>query len=215
MDNKCTSMFSCVLLMSAILAGCTSTATLDATPTPYPTFTPYPTYTPYPTSTPEPTPTSTPTPTQTPTETPTPAPTPTSTPTVVPTPNITVALLQAMRTTRKQMEEYGGWIDRAGGDVYIDAREVVRLYDGVAAAPTFDVSRSDDVVRWAYDCYRQAIDVFLVGAGDMYRGARLFLESDRETDGIPFQQWGAARKAVSDALAILIPAIDRLEQEGY
>jgi len=117
-----------------------------------------------------------------------------------------------MRTTRKQMEEYGGWMDR---HETISAQAIIDLYDAVAAAPTFDVSRSNEVVQWAYDCYRQSVSTFLDGVGDLNRGAHLFLDSGRETDRIPFQQWGVARQTINNALAMLIPAIDRLEEEGY
>ena len=211
MDNKCTSMFSCVLLMSVILAGCSSTATLDATPTPYPTFTPYPTYTPYPTPTLEPTPTSTPTPTQTPTETPTPTPTPTSTPTAVPTPNVTAVLLQTMRSTRRQIEEYGGLIDIATETRLIPCQQTVDLYDAIVNAPVFSVPAKDEVTQYAYNCYRQAIDIFAGGARDMTENCRAWL-ADPQPGVIPFQQWGLARQKVNDALSILIPAVERLEQ---
>jgi hypothetical protein len=113
------------------------------------------------------------------------------------------------------MEEYGGWIDRGVGGEIIPLRETVSLYDAVAGAPILDVSASDEIVRWAYDCYRRAIDGFVTGAGEMDRGNRLFLASGDELTTVPFQQWGAARQAVNQALEILIPAIDRLEEEGY
>lgn len=77
------------------------------------------------------------------------------------------------------------------------------------------MSRSNEVVQWAYDCYRQSVSTFLDGVGDLNRGAHLFLDSGRETDRIPFQQWGVARQTINNALAMLIPAIDRLEEEGY
>jgi len=211
MDDKYTSVLSCALLMSVVLVGCTPIATPDATYTPYPTFTPYPTYTPYPTSTPEPTPTSTPTPTQTPTETPTPTLTPTLTPTAVPTPNIIAALLQAMRNTRRQIEEYGGLIDIATETRLIPCQQTVDLYDAIVNAPVFSVPAKDEVTQYAYNCYRQAIDIFAGGARDMTENCRAWL-ADPQPGVIPFQQWGLARQKVNDALSILIPAVERLEQ---
>jgi len=211
MDKKYTCVIFCVLLASAVLVGCSSTATPDATPTPYPTFTPYPTYTPYPTPTPEPTPTSTLTPTQTPTGTPTPTLTPTSTPTVVPTPNVTAALLQAMRNTRRQIEEYGGLIDIAMETRLIPCQQTVDLYDAIVNAPTFNVPANDEVTQYVYNCYRQAIGIFSGGARDMTENCRAWL-ADPQPGIIPFQQWGLARQKVNDALSILIPVVERLEQ---
>jgi len=215
-----------VVLSAACGPGANDLVAASATPTiaALPSDTPSPTDTPGPTSTPRPT--DTPLPTDTPTATPipptatpvpptaTPVP-PTPTPTATPAPRTGTVLLGAMRTTRKQMEEYGGWIDRSLRGECIPTRETISLYDAVVGVPTLNVSRGDEIVRWAYDCYRRAIDVFSVGVGDMDRGDHLFLASGKENDQIPFQQWGAARQAINDALAILIPAIDRLEQEGY
>jgi len=209
-------VLAATVLTAACGSGANDLVAASAAPTiaALPSDTPSPTDTPEPTSTPRPT--DTPLPTDTPTATPvpptaTPVP-PTPTPTATPAPRTGTVLLGAMRVARKQMEEYGGWIDR---HEHIDPQEIIDLYDAVAAAPVFDVSGNDEIVRWAHDCYRRAIDVFLTGAGDFARGARLFLAGDKENTGIPFQQIGAARKAVSDALAVLIPAIDRLEEEGY
>jgi len=212
-------VLAAIVLTAACGPGANDLVAASATPTiaALPSDTPSPTDTPKPTSTPRPT--DTPLPTGTPTATPvpptaTPVP-PTPTPTATPAPRTGTVLLGAMRATRKQMEEYGGWIDRGLRGESVLARETVNLYDAVAGVPTLDMSGSNEVLRWAYDCYRRAIDAFLVGVGDMDRGSRLFLASGKESDGIPFQQWGAARQAINDALAILIPAIDRLEEEGY
>jgi len=212
-------ILAAMVLTAACGPGANDLVATSATPTiaALPSDTPSPTDTPEPTSTPRPT--DTPGPTDTPTATPvpptaTPVP-PTPTPTATPAPRTGTVLLGAMRATRKQMEEYGGWIDRGLRGESVLARETVNLYDAVAGAPTLDMSGSNEVLRWAYDCHRRAIDVFLTGAGEMDRGNRLFLASGDELTTVPFQQWGAARQAVNQALEILIPAIDRLEQEGY
>lgn len=91
---------------------------------------------------------------------------------------------------------------------------IVDLYDAIVGAPTFDVSESDAVVQWAYDCHRQAVDIFSQGARDMTGNCRDWL-ADPQPGTVPFQQWGLGRQEINNALAMLIPAIDRLEEEGY
>jgi hypothetical protein len=122
----------------------------------------------------------------------------------------TAQLLASMRTARQDMERFGGLIDVALRDGYIDCQEVVDLYAKIAASPTYDVSRGSDAVRNAYNSYRTAIDVFVSGARDLNQNCRDFLASGGG-GGIPFQQWGVARQQVNQALSILIPAIESIQ----
>ncbi|MEW5985585.1 MAG: hypothetical protein AB1791_03030 [Chloroflexota bacterium] len=188
------------------------TYTPQATLEPYPTHTPYATHTPYPTDTPYPTYTPFPT---LPAPTETPVPTNTATRQAAAPPTATRAdvgstLLAAMKDTRGDIESFGGLIDVALREGFVDCQEVVDFYDGVAASPTFDVSGSSGLVQGAYGSYRAAIDIFTTGARDMTQNCRDFL-ANPSGGTIPFQQWGLARLKVNDALNVLIPAIDSLE----
>lgn len=119
-----------------------------------------------------------------------------------------------MRTTRGQIEELGGIIDQATTTGYIHAQSTVDLYDAVVNAPTFDVSGADEITRWAYANYQQAIAIFADGAQDMAWSCRDWLANPHD-GSITFQSWGLARMNVNESLTLLIPAIEHLEEEGY
>ena len=93
----------------------------------------------------------------------------------------------------------------------IPCQQTVDLYDAIVNASTFSVPENDEVAQYAYNCYRQAIDIFAGGARDMTENCRAWL-ADPQPGIVPFQQWGLARQKVNDALSVLIPAIERLEQ---
>lgn len=179
------------------------TQTPYATHTPYPTASPYPTYTPFPSMTPTAAPTDTPVPTNTATRQAAAQPTATRA-------DASAALLAAMKDSRADIESFGGLIDTALREGFVDCLVVVNTYDAVAGAPTFDVSGSSSLIQGAYGSYRAAIDIFTTGARDMTQNCRDFL-ADPSGGTIPFQQWGLARQKVNDALNVLIPAIDSLE----
>ena len=161
------------------------------------------------TATPEP---ATATTTLSPTNTPAPQ-VATSQPTSPPVASVTEQLLTAMVTARDRMLSFGGMIDRAIGQGFIDCQEVVNVYDAVAAAPTFDVAGTSQTTQFGYGAYRQAIELFTNDTWDMTQNCRDFL-ANPGGGGIPFQQWGAARQAVNQAADILSPAINSMEAEG-
>jgi hypothetical protein len=154
------------------------------------------------TSTPTPEATATPTPTNT-VRAPTAAPVP-------PTADTRAALLQAMLTTRGNLQSYGGLIDAALRTGVIECQAVVNTYDAVAGAPQFNVSGASEVVRNAHNAYLAAIDTFLTGARDMTDNCRAFL-ANPSGGSIPPQQWAYARDRVDTAVGILGPAIDSLQ----
>lgn len=119
-----------------------------------------------------------------------------------------------MRNVRRQLESFGGLIDVALRQGYIDCQVEVNSYDAIVGAPTYNVSGSSESVRWAHDRYRAAIGVFSAGAADMTQNCRNYLINP-QPGSIGFQQWGPARQQVNAALETLAPAIARLEQEGY
>jgi len=163
--------------------------------------------------------TATPAPTEPPTATPTTAPTYTPAsqvapqPTAPPVASVAEQLLTAMQTARDQMLSFGGMIDQAIGQGFIDCQEVVNVYDAIAAAPTFNVAGTSQTTQFGYGAYRQAIDVFANGTWDMTQNCRDFLVNP-SGGSIPFQQWGAARQAVNNATDILSPAISSMEAGG-
>ncbi|MBN1956289.1 MAG: hypothetical protein JW900_14750 [Anaerolineae bacterium] len=221
MKKKLLVLVICLLLSIVVQAACSLTEE-EPTPTPYPTATPYPTYTPLPTYTPEPTNTPTPEPTPTLTSTPVPPPTETATatatpagppPTAVPR-DVGSQLLGTLRTKRTQIERFGGLIDVAVRQGWIDCQDVVDSYDAIVAAPTYNVSGSSSTVQNAYASYQQAVYIFSSGAANMTQNCRDFL-ANPEGGSIPFQQWGVARQEVNNALNVLIAAINLLEGAGY
>jgi hypothetical protein len=150
--------------------------------------------------------------TATPTPTPINTPTPSSTPTTMPVPTADVAsrLLRAMRSTRKDLEELGGLIDDAVRTGVFYAQRNVDLHTSIVNAPVFDTSGGNDVLKWANDRYREAIQVYSEGGSGLAEQSNNWLAGEGK-DRIARVTWTRARKAVSDALAVLIPAIEKLE----
>jgi hypothetical protein len=120
--------------------------------------------------------------------------------------------LEAMRCTRKQIERLGGVVDRAVRSGLLSCQYTVDTYDSIVNAPTFDVSDEDEVTRWAYNRYREAVALIEDRGRDMSENCRSWLVDPNEDGVVPFQQWGLARDSVNEALDMLIPAIERLEQ---
>jgi hypothetical protein len=215
MNRKPAYIAACLLLSSAVLAGCGPSATPYATSTLSSTVVSSPTYTPYPTPTPEPTATPTLTPTATPTATTTPTPTATltPTPTATPTPDVAALLLWALHNTNQQLLEFGGLMDEIPSSGVIRAQPTVDLYDAILSAPTFDVTSCDAVTQRAYGNYREAVEVFRDGARDMVGACRAYLNDEPGQKGFtPFQQWGLARQRTNDAAELINQAIRWLEQ---
>lgn len=123
-----------------------------------------------------------------------------------------MTLPRAMRCTRKQMERFGGVIDQAVDTGKLNCQKTVDIYDSITDMPTFEVSGSDALAQYAYDSYRQSIDIFSTNAEGMVENCRHWLSDPYEDGTIPFQQWGLARKTVNESLEILIPAIERFEK---
>jgi hypothetical protein len=88
----------------------------------------------------------------------------------------------------------------------------VDIYDNIVNAPTFDVSNEDEVTRWAYAQYREAVALIEDRGRDMSENCRAWLADPIDDGVIPFQQWGLARENVNEALDMLIPAIEKLEE---
>jgi hypothetical protein len=153
------------------------------------------------------------TPTPTPAATATPTPTNTVRPPVAtlapPTADSRTALVQAMLTTRGNLQSFGGLIDAAVSTGFLDCQATVNSYDALAGAPQLDVSAAADAVRSAYNNYRAAIDTFLTGARDLTDNCREFL-ANPGGGSIPPQQWAYARDTVDTAVAILSRAIESL-----
>ncbi|MCB8944583.1 MAG: hypothetical protein H6658_12605 [Ardenticatenaceae bacterium] len=164
------------------------------------------------TATPEPTEPPTAVPTAVPTNTPAPQ-TANPQPTTPPVSSIEEQVVTAMRLTHDRMLSFGGMIDTALGMGFIDCNEVVNTYDAIVLAPTFDVSGTSQLIQYGYGAYREAIQVFSVGAWDMTQNCRDFL-ANPGGGGIPSQQWGAARQNVNNATDILSPALDAVESGG-
>lgn len=155
-------------------------------------------------------PTDTPVPADTPIPTLTPSPSPTHSTTPVPSPDVRTGLLQAMRTTRTHLDEFGGLIDEAATTRVIRCEPTVELFDAIVSAPTFHLAGSSDTVRWAYDRYREAISIYSSQSEGLAEQCRNWLADDAK-DTIEYVGWARARASVNEALALLIPAIDALE----
>jgi hypothetical protein len=110
------------------------------------------------------------------------------------------------------MEEFAGLIDEAAQTRVLRCTPSVKLYDAIVGSPTFDVSSSNEVVQWAYSRYQEAVNTYSDPARGLAEQCRNWLAGEAK-DEITAQGWTRARKGVSDALAILIPAIERLEQD--
>lgn len=205
----------CLVVVAFLVAAC-GTATPEPTETPVPTELPAPTLAP--TDTPTPVPSDTPTlaPTHTPVPTDTPQPTPTFTPiptatktfapvTLAPTATFTSPapdFLTLVSTVKRQVEGFGGLIDGALGQGFIDCRDVVNQYLTIANAPKFDPGG----FAGPYQTYRSAVDLFSAKSHDIYQNCSDFL-ANPSGGSISFQQWGAARQSVNEAADLLRQAI--------
>ena len=104
-------------------------------------------------------------------------------------------------------------MDEAVRSGVLHCQPTVDLYDAIIAdAPVFDVSGCDEVTQYAYNAYRQAIDVVSDGARDMAGNCRDWLADPREDGVVPFQQWGLARQRTNEAAELVNQAIRWLEQ---
>ena len=118
-----------------------------------------------------------------------------------------------MVTTRMAMEELGGLIDSAlHGSGGVSCAVVVDIYDRVALSPEYDVSGSAAEVQSAYNSYRQGIAHFVNAAGSMAENCRSVLQNPESGGTIPYVQWTGARRGVNDAVLIIAPGIQLLEQ---
>ncbi len=186
------------------------TVTPPPSQTPVPTLAPTDPPTPAPSDTPTPEPTDTPAPTDTsePTNTSTPVPTATNTfvpVTLAPTATFTSPapdFLAIVTTVKRQVEGFGGMIDGALGQGFINCEDVVNQYLTIAGAPQFDPGG----LAGPYQTYRAAVDLFSARSHDIYQNCADFL-ADPSGGSIPFQQWGAARQSVNEAVDLLRQAI--------
>ena len=157
-----------------------------------------------------PEPTSTPVPTDTSQLTATFTPTATFTNTFVPVTPAPIAtftspasdFLTTVSTVKRQMEGFGGLIDSALRQGAINCEDVVNQYLTIASAPQFDPGG----LAGPYQTYRAAVDLFSANSHDIYQNCADFL-ADPSSGSIPFQQWGAARQSVNEAVDLLRQAI--------
>jgi hypothetical protein len=85
-------------------------------------------------------------------------------------------------------------------------------YEVVLGYPTYDIANASPVVQYAYNSYRQAIEIIRSTNKDLYSFCIDWL-ANKDDRTIPFQTWGLARQGVNDALGVLEPAIAVLESE--
>ncbi|MBI3242979.1 MAG: hypothetical protein HYZ49_11865 [Chloroflexi bacterium] len=204
-----------LIIITLIVSAC-ATATPQPTATPPPTQTPAPTLSPTDTPTPVPSDTPTPEPTHTPVSTDTPKPTDTLAPTathtntfvpvtLAPTATFTSAapdFLTTVSTVKLQVEGFGGMIDGALRNGFINCQDVVNQYLTIAGAPQFEPGNFGG----PYQTYRAAVDLFTNKSHDIYQNCADFL-ANPGGGSIPFQQWGAARQSVNEAVDLLRQAI--------
>ena len=133
-------------------------------------------------------------------------------PTAPPPPSADALLLDSMLNVRSNLQSFGGMIDRAINEGFVSCQDIVDTYDAVVLAPTYDVSSASVVTQGAYPAYRLAIQTFADGARDMTQNCRDFLANPTYGE-IGFQQWGAARANVNNALDVLHPAIQAMGGE--
>ena len=129
-------------------------------------------------------------------------------------------LLETIRTVRVSLNDYGGCLSRAGQSAWfepepIDCRELVPLYDTVAAAPELSLPADDPVLLWAYDRYRKAIAVFVDSARDLTGHCRELISGTAGTDEASHLAFGRAGGGVNRANDLFHEAITKLEEEGY
>ena len=125
-----------------------------------------------------------------------------------PATNVNDDLLASMKSVRRDITNMGGMIDNAVNTGYVNCQNVIDTYVRVRDAPSY--SNLSGVAVSAHTDYRSAINTFTNGARDMYQNCVDFIASGGG-GSIPFQQWGRARQSVDQALAVLNPAIERLE----
>jgi hypothetical protein len=153
-----------------------------------------------------------PTPEATATATAAPQPAAPTAPPAPPAPSADALLLDSMLNVRSNLQSFGGMIDRAINEGFVSCEDIVDTYDAVVLAPTYDVSSASVVTQGAYPAYRLAIQTFADGAWDMTQNCRDFLANPSYGE-IGFQQWGAARANVNNALDVLHPAIQAMGGE--
>ena len=117
-----------------------------------------------------------------------------------------------MRDARSQIEGFGGSIDAAVGGGDLDCQLLVDLYDAAVDTLTLDVAGSSEAAQYAYNSYQQAVDIFSYGAHDLAENCRGWLADPDVEIIVTQQQWGFARQQINEALEILIPALEYLEQ---
>ena len=100
------------------------------------------------------------------------------------------------------MEGFGGMIDGALRQGFINCQDVVNQYLTIASAPQFDPGGFGG----PYQTYRSAVDLFTSKSHDIYQNCADFL-ANPAGGSIPFQQWGAARQSVNEAVDLLRQAI--------
>ena len=106
------------------------------------------------------------------------------------------------------MQRYGGEID---DHPIVHCPLILDSYDSIVAAPSLDVSRSSEVVQWAYSSYRQAINVFSEGTSGLTEHCRKYMSGETEKTQLAFTKWGLARSKVNEALELLHSPIQELE----
>jgi hypothetical protein len=112
------------------------------------------------------------------------------------------------------MERYAGWIDRGWRGELVDCAEIVWLSDSILATGEFNPS--DPVLVWGRDRLYEALWLFREGTGPLTDSCRGYVTGEGGKGGeLGGEQAGKARQYIGEALKILIPAIDRLAQNGY
>lgn len=119
------------------------------------------------TATPEPTPEPTPTNTLVAVEADQPAATPVAEASPSPESDVTVLLLQASLALQEHIYNF-----RDHGMATGNCEVVVENQDNFLAAPSFDVSRASDEVKWAYDHYQAALELAKDAALGISEGCR-------------------------------------------
>jgi len=112
------------------------------------------------------------------------------------------AFLATVTTVKRQIEGFGGLIDSALRQGSINCEDVVNQYLTIAGAPQFDPGG----FAGPYQAYRAAVDLFTAKSHDIYQNCADFL-ANPSGGSIPFQQWGAARQSVNEAVDLLRQAI--------
>ncbi len=145
------------------------------------------------------------------------APSPTPTATLAPTLTRPPVTLQPAATSapptpdflataaivKMQIEGFGGLIDEALQQGYIDCQNVVNQYTAIFNAPTLNVPGD---LAGAYQLYSDGVNIFTTKARDLNQNCVDFM-ANPSGDEIPFQQWGLARQGVNEAVDKLRQAI--------